>query len=135
MTYEEFQKQYEVESDKVFAELSSLSEDALLKIIGDKSEGRYKIWKGQDNYQIWRAIGENGTEKSVNALFEIVSDLGNEYLVRYHACTALFKIAKLGDEDFKGQVQYGLDKNRQAVDQRQAILKLQEILKSKFPQL
>ncbi len=88
MTYEEFQKQYEVESDKVFAELSSLSEDALLKIIGDKSEERFKIWKGQDNYQIWRAIGENGTVKSIKPLFEIVSDLGNEYLVRYHACTA-----------------------------------------------
>ena len=128
MTYEEFQKQYEVESDKVFGELSSLSEDALLKIIGDKSEERFKIWKGQDNYQIWRAIGENGTVKSIKPLFEIVSDLGNEYLVRYHACTALFKIAKLEDEDFKRQVQYGLDKNRQPVDQQQAFLKLQEIL-------
>lgn len=135
MNYEEFQKQFEIMSERIFAELSALSEEALLRIIADKNEQRYNIWRGHDNYQIWTALGEKGTKKSLKPLFDIVSDLDKEYLVRYHACTALFKIAKIEDEDFKGQVQYGLDKNGQAVDQRQAILTLQEILKSKFPQL
>lgn len=62
-------------------------------------------------------------------LFEIVSDLKNEYLIRYHACDALFKIVNLNDENFKGEVQFGLNAKREVVDQQNAIDRLREILK------
>lgn len=128
MNYSEFQQRYEEESDKLYSKLTAKSEDELLEIIADASGGQYNIWKGGDQYQIWNAISAKGTSKSIQPLFEIVSNLKIEYLVRYHACNALFKIVHLDDEDFKGQVQYGLDINRQKVDQHFAIEKLAEIL-------
>ena len=128
MNYSEFQKRYEEESDHLFDKLSALSEDELLKIIADPSGGKYNIWKGGDQYQTWRALAARGTERSLQPLFDIVSNLKIEYLVRYHACEALFHIAHLDDEDLKGQVQYGLDNHRQKVDQLAAIQRLSQIL-------
>lgn len=128
MTYEEFQKQYELESEKVYAELSKLNEDDLLKIIADKDDSKFSIWTGKDNYQIWRVLQTKGTSSSILPLFSIVSNLSNEYLIRYHACEALFNIAGLNDSELKGKVQYGLDANREAIDQQDAIRQLKELL-------
>jgi hypothetical protein len=61
-------------------------------------------------------------------LFAIVSNLSIAYLVRYHACAALFHLAHIEDEDFMGQVQYGLNANREKVDQQVAIKRLAELL-------
>jgi hypothetical protein len=101
----------------------------LLRIIGNRLELKYGVWRGQDNYQIWRAFGIKGTQKSIKPLFDIVSNLNNDYLVRYHACDALFSVAGIRDSNFKGKVQYGRDKERNEVDQLQAILDLGQILK------
>lgn len=132
MTYGEFQKQYELESEKVYAELSKLNEDDLLKIIADKDDSKFSIWTGKDNYQIWRVLQTKGTSSSILPLFSIVSNLSNEYLIRYHACEALFKIAGLNDSELKGKVQYGLDANRKAIDQLSAIEELREIIRAGF---
>ena len=129
MTYEEFQKQYELESENSYADLSKLDEDELLNIISGKKSCSFNFWEGQDNYQLWRALQAKGTTKSIEPLFQIISNLKNEYLIRYHACEALFKIAGLDDNELKGKVQYGLDANRAAVDQHAAIHELKEILK------
>ncbi len=128
MSYEDFQRQYDQESEAFYHQLESLSEDELLRLIADRNESRFRIWAGGDNYVSWRVLGEKGTTASVLPLLELVSDLNNPYLIRYHACAALFNIAGLDDVDLKGQVQYGLDKNRQRVDQQDAINKLRAIL-------
>lgn len=129
MTYDEFQVAFEQESERVFNELSKLTEDDLLAIIANRLELKYGVWRGQDNYQIWRTFGIKGTQKSIKPLFDIVSNLNNDYLIRYHACDALFSIAGIRDSDFKGKVQYGRDKNRNLADQLQAIRDLGQILK------
>ena len=129
MNQEEFHKYYEEESERIFSELKKLGEDELLNIISGKSEDKFNFRKGNDNYQIWRAFQIKGTEKSVLPLFEIVSNLKIEYLIRYHACNALFKIADLNDDDFKGQVQFGLNADREIIDQQEAIEKLRTKLK------
>lgn len=131
MDQSEFQKNYEDESERIFSEYKNLSEDDLLSIISGKKEDRYNFFKGSDNYQIWRAFQEKGTEKSLKPLFEIVSNLKNEYLIRYHACSALFKISGIKDEDLKGQVQFGLNAGRKRIDQHQAIEKLRIMLNLK----
>ena len=131
MNQSEFHKYYEEESERIFSELNKLNEDELLGIISGKKENSFNFRKGNDNYQIWRVFQKKGTEKSVQPLFEIVSNLKNEYLIRYHACNALFKIADLKDDDFKGQVQFGLNADREIIDQQQAIEKLRKILKLK----
>ncbi|MEP7376957.1 MAG: hypothetical protein ABI675_26395 [Chitinophagaceae bacterium] len=128
MTQEEFQKYYEENSDKMYSELSKLNETELLQLISNKTQDKYEIWKGQDNYQIWKALQIKGTDKSIKPLFKILSNPENDYLVRYHACTALFIIAKINDDNFKGEVQYGLDKNRQPIDQQKAFDKLENML-------
>ena len=128
MTQEEFHKFYEDESERVFNELNKLTESDLLKIIADKNENKFKIWEGHDNYQIWRVFQIKGTQKSIKPLFEIVSDLKNKYLIRYHACDSLFKIANLTDSNFKGEVQYGRNSKRKTVNQQKAIHKLGVIL-------
>jgi hypothetical protein len=124
MTQEEFHQYYENESERLFTELSSLTEDELLAIISDPDESRYLIWEGRDNFQIWRALQAKGSEKAIKPLYAIVSNLKNPYLVRYHACTALFHLARLSDDGFKGEVQYGLNSERQPVNQQQAIERL-----------
>jgi hypothetical protein len=128
MTQEEFHKFYEDESERVFNELNELTEDDLLEIIVDRNENKFKIWSGNDNYQIWRVFQIKGTAKSIKPLFEIVSNLKNEYLIRYHACEALFKIANLTDGNFKGEVQYGRNSKRKTVNQQNTINKLGKIL-------
>lgn len=128
MNQEEFHQYYESESDRVFNELNKLTEDQLLEIIANKGNNKYKIWSGQDNYQLWRALAIKGTQKSMQPLFTIVTDLKNEYLVRYHACNALFSIAKIPDDELKGEVQYGLNKNREKTDQQKAFDKLRSML-------
>ena len=128
MNYSEFQKRYEEESDHLFDKLSALSEEELLKIIADPAGGKYDIWKGGDQYQIWNAFEKNGSAKSIQPLFDIVSNLGIEYLVRYHTCEALFHIAHIEDADLMGQVQYGLDIHRQKVDQLAAFQRLSQLL-------
>ncbi len=127
MTYGEFQQHYESESDNIFAELDRLDEDALLAIIATKPGN---IWEGRDNYQIWRALTCKGTAKSIWPLFAIVSDLENPYLLRYHACDALFDIKGIQDDGFKGEVQFGMDAHRQPADQQLAIHKLEQLLRT-----
>ena len=129
MNQEEFHKRYEEEAELIFTSLSALTEDSLLKIIQDKREVPYNIWKGQDQYQIWRVFKQTGTEKSIKPLYDVVSNMENEYLVRYHACDALFSIAGIDDDNFKGEVQFGLNSNRERVDQKKAIHKLGVLLK------
>ena len=128
MNQQEFHKLYEEESERIFNDLMELDEEALLDIIRDPGGGRFRIWVGSDNYQIWQVIGQKGTAKSIVPLFRIVSNLEIEYLPRYHACEALFKLAGIEDEIFMGKVQYGRDENREAVDQPAAIKKLAEML-------
>ena len=128
MTQQEFHEAFEAESKRLFNELNIFSEVELLEIIADKNEKKYGIWKGYDNYQIWYTLQTKGTEKSIKPLFEIVANLKNEYLVRYHAGNALFKIANLSDDNFKGQVQYGLNSKRKKINQQNAINKLGKIL-------
>jgi len=130
MNQQEFHKRYEEEAEHSYNALMELDEDALLDIIHDPDGGKYKIWKGNDNYQIWQVFGKKGTSKSIKPLFHIVSNLKTEYLVRYHACAALFKIAGINDEIFMGKVQFGRDENRQLIDQKEAIAKLAEIIES-----
>lgn len=120
MSYEEFQRMYEIESEKLYDRYARLREDELLDLVERQ--------KWDDQYQIWRAIADKCSEKAIGPLFEVVKDLNIEYLVRYHACTALFKLAGLHDEEFKGKVQYGLDKNRERVDQHEAIAQLGKML-------
>ena len=128
MTYAEFQRQFEEYAESAYKKLSTHSEPELISLISDKKENKYGIWKGSDNYQVWRVLQEKGAVKSIPPLFEIVRNLQNEYLVRYHACEALFVIAKINDDNLKGEVQYGLNKDRQAVDQQKAIAELERIL-------
>ena len=128
MTQEEFHKLYENESEHIFNELNKLTEDELWNIITDKNGKEVKIWDASDNYQIWRVLQIKGTQKSIKPLFEIVSNLKNDYLIRYHACNALFKIANLTDENFKGEVQYGRNEEREIVNQQNAIIELGKIL-------
>ncbi|MDX2282641.1 MAG: hypothetical protein NW241_00705 [Bacteroidia bacterium] len=130
MSYEAFQQQYEAESGDAFAELRRLDETALLALIAARRWGRYDLWKGEDHYQIWRALETKGTSASIWPLFAIVSDLQHAYLVRYHACEALFGIAGIRDGDLKGRVQYGLDLNRQPADRQEALAKLEALLRS-----
>lgn len=128
MTQQEFHERYEIESEKAFKRLSKLSESELLQIISKKGKNAYHLGEGKDNFQIWQVIKQKGSGIFVMPIFDIVRDLNIEYLVRYHACDALFAIAGIEDEDFKGQVQYGLNKDRQPVDQQKAIDKLESIL-------
>ncbi len=120
MSYEEFQRMYEIESEKLYEYFVRFSEDEILDLIAQKK------WDAQ--YQIWRAISDKGSDKSIRPLFEVVSDLKIEYLVRYHACTALFQLANISDDEFKGMVQFGLDKNGERVNQEQAIEQLRKML-------
>lgn len=129
MKQEEFHLRYEEEAEHIYATLSKLSEDELLAIIADPGGGRHRIWDGNDNYQVWQVFRVKGTVKSIRPLFDIVSNLGNKYLVRYHACAALFTIAGISDDDLLGEVRYGLNKYRERVDQRAAIDRLEGILR------
>lgn len=128
MTYQQFQQQYEAEADKEYEALNRFSESELLTLIADKNENKYKIWQG-DSFGIWHVLGDKGTNKSIPVLFEIVTNLQINYLVRYHACNALFNIAKIVLEGLKGEVQYGLDINREPVDQQKAFKRLEDLLK------
>jgi L-rhamnose mutarotase len=130
MNQQEFHQRYEEESEQTYNALSKLDEDELLDIITSPGVGNYKIWVCNDNYQIWQVFRAKGTAKSIKPIFHIVSNLQNPYLVRYHACAALFKIAGINDEIFKGKVQYGRDENRERVDQVAAIAKLAEMIES-----
>ncbi|HNL65856.1 MAG TPA: hypothetical protein PKL81_12225, partial [Ferruginibacter sp.] len=75
MTYAEFQRQFEKYAESAYKKLSRLSEPELISLISDKKENKYGIWKGSDNYQVWRVLQEKGTVKSINPLFEIVRNL------------------------------------------------------------
>ena len=128
MNQQEFHQLYEEESERIYNTLMQLDEDELLNIIHDPTGSKYKIWAGNDNYQIWRVFQAKGTANSIKPIFHIVSNLENPYLVRYHACAALFVIAGIHDEEFKGRVQYGRDGNRERVDQQAAIHRLKAML-------
>ncbi len=132
MNQQEFHQRYEEESEQIYNTLIKLDEDELLDIISDPAGSKYKIWVGSDNYQIWQVFQAKGTYKSIKPLFHIVSNLQKPYLVRYHACAALFKIAGIDDEEFKGRVQFGRNGNRELVDQQAAIHRLKEMLEGLF---
>lgn len=125
----EFHQRYEEESEQIYNTLIKLDEDALLEIIADPDDSKYKIWVGSDNYQIWQVFKDKGTTRSIQPLFDIVSNLSKPYLVRYHACTALFAIAGIKDDEFKGMVQYGRNAARELIDQQAAIDRLKTMLK------
>lgn len=127
-TYEEFQSRYEQEGDKLYRQFNQLTEDQLLDLIRSYPDNAYGLWKGGDQYQCWRALGEKGTRSSIQPLYAVVSNLAIDYLVRFHACETLFHIAEINDDNLKGIVQYGLDQNRQPVDQQMAIQKLGRLL-------
>ncbi|PKB16700.1 hypothetical protein [Flavobacterium sp. 5] len=128
MNQSEFHEAFETHSRNAFEELILCSEEELWQIILIKNNKRYDVWKGSENYQIWRVINVKGTAKSIKPLFDIVSNLKNEYLVRYHACDALFKLAGINDAEFKGKIQYGLNSNRKKVNQITEIEKLRNVL-------
>ena len=100
----------------------------MLSIIADPDDSSYKIWVGSDNYQIWQVFIARGSAKSIRPLYDIVSNLSKPYLVRYHACTALFAIAGIKDDEFKGMVQYGRNAARELIDQQAAIHRLEAML-------
>ena len=127
-TYAEFQSRYEQEGDKLYREFNQLTEDQLIDLIRSYPDNAYGLWKGGDQYQCWRALGEKGTRSSIQPLYAVVSNLAIEYLVRFHACDTLFRIAEINDDNLKGIVQYGLDQNRQPADQQMAIQKLGRLL-------
>ena len=129
MNQQEFHQRYEEESEQIYNTLIPLDEDQLLAIIRDPDGSSYKIWVGNDNYQIWQVFIARGTAKSIRPLYDIVSNLNKPYLVRYHACTALFVIAGIHDDEFKGMVQYGRNAARELIDQRAAIHRLEAMLK------
>ncbi len=116
MTYAEYQEHFENEADKNFNYYCQRTEDELLRFANKKQ------W--DSTYQLWRAIGTIGTVKSIEPLFKIVSNLKVEYLIRYHAATALFKLAGIQDEEFLGMVQYGRNSKRQEINQKEAIEQL-----------
>ncbi|KAF5082467.1 hypothetical protein DSECCO2_98210 [anaerobic digester metagenome] len=124
MSYEKYQKSFEESAEKAYNEYLNCSETELIEIISRKH------W--DSTYQIWNALKVVGSEKSIKILYEIVSNLKNDYLIRYHACETLFHIADIKDEEFKGVIQYGLDRKRKEVNQTHAIEKLKEMLKQKF---
>lgn len=124
MDYQEFQERYEEDAGNAFRYYTKLAEDKLLEIIANGDIDK--------TYQIWRALKVIGTERSLNILYKIVTNLNVDYLTRYHACDALFHLAGINDNEFKGMVQYGRDKNRQKVNQKFAIEKLRNVLKEKF---
>lgn len=123
-SYAEFQARYEEEGDKLFHQFNKLTEDELLRIIRAYPDNAYGIWKGADQYQCWRALGGKGSRASIQPLYSVVKNLQIDYLVRYHACDALFAIAGISDENLKGIVLYGLDQQRQPADQSAAITEL-----------
>lgn len=123
-SYADFQARYEEEGEKLFLQFSQLSEEQLLAIIRAYPDNAYRIWTGGDQYQCWQALSEKGTRSSLQPLYDVVSNLAIEYLVRYHACEALFRIAGIKDDNLMGIVQYGLDKDRQPADQPAAIQEL-----------
>ena len=128
MNQQEFHQRFEEETDQFYNTLIKLDEDELLDIISNPDGGKYKIWDGNDNYQIWQVFKTKGTVKSIKPIFHIVSNFQNPYLVRYHACAALFVLAVIDDEEFKGRVQFGRNGNREAIDQPAAIAKLKAML-------
>ena len=125
----EFHQLYEEESERIYNTLIKLDEDELLKIIEDPLATDYKKWVGNDNYQLWQVFKATGTNTSIKPIFEIASSLTNKYLIRYHACSALFVIVHIKDDELKGEVQYGLNANKERVDQKAAIDRLKEMLK------
>jgi hypothetical protein len=83
--YEEFQNQYENESDREFESLSKLPVHALLDRV------RASQFGGQ--HQIWRAIRDKASlEESAGTLLAVLES-NAEYLSRYHCADALLKIA------------------------------------------
>jgi hypothetical protein len=126
--YEKFQARYEQEGDQLFLQFNQFTEDQLLDIIRRYPDNAYGLWKGGDQYQIWRVLGGKGTKNSIEPLFAIVTNLEIDYLVRYHAGDALFDIAALEDDNLKGIVQYGLDKDRQPANQQAAFRELEKRL-------
>lgn len=123
-SYADFQARYEEEGEKLFRQFSKLSEEQLLTIIRAYPDNAYGIWTGGDQYQCWQALAVKGTRSSIQPLYDVVSNLAIEYLVRYHACEALFRIAAIRDDNLMGIVQYGLDQDRQQADQQAAIKEL-----------
>lgn len=123
-SYADFQARYEEEGEKRFRQFSKLSEEQLLTIIRAYPDNAYGIWTGGDQYQCWQALAVKGTRSSIQPLYDVVSNLAIEYLVRYHACESLFHIAGIKDDNLKGVVQYGLDQDRQPADQPAAIQEL-----------
>lgn len=97
MSYEKYQKHFEEEAEKAYKKYMNYTEDKLIELI------KFKRW--DSTYQIWRAVKNKGSEKSLFTLFEVISNMSNDYLIRYHACNALFHIAGINDEEIKKKLQ------------------------------
>lgn len=120
MDQSEYQRKYEEDASNIHSQYSAMNEDYLLSLV---QSGRI-----DDTFQIWNVLGEKGTRKSLPILYNIVSNLNNPYLTRYHACEALFRIARINNAELKGMVQYGRDRNGKLVNQGQAIIQLGRFL-------
>ena len=120
MDYSEFQKYYEAFAGQRYQEYMKLPENRLIQLAENHQ------W--DDTFQLWKAIKEKGTEKSIFVLLDFVSNLSNDYLARYHACDALFHLAGINDEEFKGMVQYGRNREKEKIDQETAIKRLKKMI-------
>ncbi len=91
MSYAEFQRQYELESEKERAGYDREPIGALL--------GRVRSRRLGAQYQLWYAIAARASLAEAGwLLFDFVSG-ANEYLDRYHAATALLTL--LGRRDLE----------------------------------
>lgn len=64
--YEKFQARYEQEGDQLFMQFNEFTEDELLVIINRYPDNAYGLWKGGDQYQCWRALGNKGTKNPLS---------------------------------------------------------------------
>lgn len=124
MDYSEFKNRYEQDGKNALYSYIKMSEDELLDTVNKKA------W--DNTYQMRYALIKKGTKKAIKPIYQIVSNLKNDYLIRYHACNALFHIAAIQDDELKGMVQYGRKSTREKIDQIQAIKKLEEILLNRY---
>lgn len=92
MTYAEFQKDWEEAAGAEYDWYLSLPPDELLWAVKDRAYG--------ECYQLWRAIATVATLVDAGpVLLEVTRRDSEEYLIRYHAASALLTL--LGTSDFE----------------------------------
>jgi len=82
--YEEFQREYEAESDREYKRLAAKPVAKLLEQV--------RSAKFTDNYQLWHVIGDKASLQLAGwILFDVLSSTA-DYLNRYHCAAALIKL-------------------------------------------